>query len=238
MHTTMNMSLKTKPAIEPETLIKEHLTLVKKVALHLSYKLPKSIQLDDLIQVGMIGLIEAARRFDPSKEASFPTYARIRIRGTILDELRRNSWLPRSTQSQMREISRAIHTIENQTGREAPPQKIAAFLHVSLDEYHFMISSAQANDLLSFEDFNPDTFNIVQDGASPEGSVERCDLLSAIKNILQSFPEKERLVLSLYYLEDLNFKEVGEIMELGEARVCQLHSQAIARLRSRMSNTI
>ncbi|KTD10756.1 sigma factor 28 [Legionella gratiana] len=221
-----------------ETLVKNHALLVKRIAHHLLGRLPQGIQLDDLIQAGMLGLLEAARHYDSSKGASFETYAGIRIRGYILDEVRRNDWVPRSVHRNARLISEAVKYVEHRLGREAKDSEIAAELGVSLEEYHEMLQDSVSSHLYGFEDLGvtDDALQIDEECAStePHVNVFRNDLLKRLSEVIRGLPHKEKMVLSLYYEQDLNLKEIGEVIGVSESRVSQILSQATHRIKSRL----
>ncbi|WP_277619298.1 RNA polymerase sigma factor FliA [Legionella norrlandica] len=197
-----------------ETLVKTHATLVKRIAHHLLGRLPQSVQLDDLIQSGMLGLLEAAKHYDSSKGASFETYAGIRIRGHMLDEVRRNDWVPRSVYRNSRMISDAVRILEHKFGREAKDNEIAEELGISLDEYHDMLQDSVSSHLYGFEDLGVTDDVLYDDEAGnstePHANVMRNDMVRRLTEIIDGLPQKERLVLSLYYEHDLNLKEIGE----------------------------
>lgn len=219
-----------------EMLVKSHITLVKRIAHHLLGRLPHSVQLDDLIQAGMLGLIEAARHYDASKGASFETYAGIRIKGNILDEVRRNDWVPRSVYRNSRMIAEAVKKLEHRLGRAAKDAEIAAELGLSSAKYHEMLQDAVGSHLYGFEDLGvtEDVLRADGDVATPHVNVLQSDLMNLLTAVIDGLPPKERLVLSLYYEQDLNLKEIGEVIEVGESRVSQILSQAIHRIRARV----
>lgn len=221
-----------------EALIKTHALMVKRIAHHLLGRLPQSVQLDDLIQAGMVGLLEAVRHYDETKGASFETYAGIRIRGHMLDEVRRNDWVPRSVYRNARAISAAVKQVENRLGRDAKDHEVAAELGINLDDYHDMLNDSAGAHLYGFEDLGV-TDDVLKDdvmGAStePHINVIRADRTSHLSQVIDSLPKNERLVLSLYYEQDLNLKEIGEVLGVSESRVSQLHSQATHRIKSRL----
>jgi RNA polymerase sigma factor for flagellar operon FliA len=221
-----------------EALIKTHALMVKRIAHHLLGRLPQSVQLDDLIQAGMEGLLEAVRHYDETKGASFETYAGIRIRGYMLDEVRRNDWVPRSVYRNARTISAAVRLVENRLGRDAKDQEIAAELGISLAEYHEMLSDSNGAHLYGFEDLGV-TDDVLKDetlglSTEPHVNVLRADMKTHLTHIIDSLPKNERLVLSLYYEQDLNLKEIGEVLGVSESRVSQIHSQATNRIKARL----
>lgn len=220
-------------------LISQHAGLVKRIAHHLLARLHDSVQVDDLIQSGMIGLIEAAQKYDGSKGASFETYAGIRIRGAMLDEIRRGDWAPRSVHKNSRRIAEAIRNIENSKGRDAQEHEIAEYLDVSLSEYHSLLRDSASCRLFSYEDMldqNDNNDFIEGKDADPEGRLTRDHFQTALAQAIQTLPEREQLVLSLYYSDELNLKEIGSILDVSESRVSQIHSQAAQRLRGRLGD--
>ncbi len=225
--------------LEPlEILIEKHAPLVKRIAHHLLARLPKSILLDDLLQAGMIGLIEAAKNYNEEKGASFETYAGIRIRGTMLDEVRKGDWVPRSVHRNGREISEKIRKIEHQTGRDAKDHEVANALSMSLDDYHQRLADVSSSRLFALDDviFEEVTLSELVPGNSPDPfeDVQYETLKSKIAESIATLPERERLVLALYYQEELNLKEIGLILSVSESRVSQIHSQAMLRLQARL----
>jgi RNA polymerase sigma factor FliA len=222
----------------PDELVLRHGELVKRIAYHVVSRLPSHIEVDDLIQAGMIGLLNAAQNFEPTKGANFETYAGIRIRGAMLDEARRSNWTPRSTFRNAQQVSLAIRSIENRTGRDAKGPEIAGALGVSLDEYHRMVESAASSRILSYEQLagDPERASMLPDAPEdgPETVLEGDQFRDAMAAAIAALPERERLVLSLYYDQELNLREIGEILEVSESRVCQIHGQAVIRVRARL----
>jgi RNA polymerase sigma factor for flagellar operon FliA len=222
----------------PDELVLRHGELVKRIAYHVVSRLPAHIEVDDLIQAGMIGLLNAAQNFEPTKGANFETYAGIRIRGAMLDEARRSNWTPRSTFRNAKQVSLAIRSIENRTGRDAKGPEIAGALGVSLEEYHRMVESAASSRVLSYEQLagDPERASMLPDAPEdgPETVLEGDQFRDAMATAIAALPERERLVLSLYYDQELNLREIGEILEVSESRVCQIHGQAVLRVRARL----
>ncbi len=221
-----------------ESLMKAHASLVKRIAYHLSGRLPRSIQLEDLMQAGMLGLLEAARSHDEGKGASFETYATIRIRGFMIDEVRRNDWVPRSVYRNARTIAEAVRVIENRIGREATDHEVAQELAIGLDEYHEMLNDANGAHLYGFEDLGvtDDTLKDSSDSlaSEPHVNILRSDMRQQLQQVIQGLPASERMVLSLYYEHDMNLKEIGEVLGVTESRVSQIHSQATHRIKARL----
>ena len=220
-------------------LVEKYAPLVKKVAQHLLGRLPQTVMLDDLIQAGMIGLIEASQKFDDSKGASFETYASIRIRGAMLDEVRRYDWAPRSVHRNSRRVTDAIKQVEIRTGRDARDHEIAAEMGVTVEEYNHYIQDTAGTKLFSFDEItgNEDSSFELPDESSPipETAVEGGAFQEALAEAIAGLPEREQMVLALYYTEGLNLKEIGSVLNVSESRVSQIHSQAALRLRSRLS---
>ena len=218
--------------------LERYAPLVARIAHHLKGRLPERVEVDDLIQAGMMGLLEATQNYQQGHGAVFETFAGIRIRGAMLDEVRRNDWAPRSVYRKSRELSRAIGQIESRSGCEAKPAEIAAEMAISLDEYHRLLQDVRGARVLSVEELgHEDESGQEQLAATKEGgseTLQRLELREQLSEAIASLPQREGLVLSLYYDEELNLREIGEVLTVSESRVCQLHSQALGRLRSRM----
>ncbi|OAN18597.1 RNA polymerase sigma factor FliA [Photobacterium jeanii] len=223
----------------PQAFVMRYSPLVKRIAHHLMGRLPPSVQVEDLIQAGMIGLLEAQQNYDPTKGASFETFAGIRIRGAMLDDIRRGDWVPRSVYKNSRRITEAISVLESELGRDPNDQEIAAHLEMSLDQYYQALNDVNCGRLVGMDDLG-----VTEDAIANEESLDenlpfqgvvddnfRHSLAEAIKTL----PEREALVLSLYYDEELNLKEIGAVIGVSESRVCQIHSQAMQRLRAKLS---
>lgn len=218
-------------------LVARYTELVRRIAHHLLMRLPPSVQLDDLVQAGMMGLIEAARNFDGDKGASFETYAGIRIRGAMLDEIRRGDWVPRSVHRNARAIGDAVSEVERETGYEARDVDIARKLQVSVDDYHRMLNDVNCGRIVAMEDLGvSDDILAPDDSDRPDNNQQRSEFQGELANALKSLPEREGLVLSLYYDEELNLKEIGAVLGVSESRVCQIHAQAMVRLKKRLSD--
>ena len=219
-------------------LMQQHAGLVKRIAYHLAARLPASVEIDDLIQAGSIGLLEAARNFQGDRGASFETYAGIRIRGAMLDELRRGDWAPRSLHRRARDVESAMRAIEQETGREAKDSEIAERMGVSLNDYFEAVTDAARCQVLSTEGFAEDSegYDAPADDADPDGQVTRAEFQAELIKAIGSLPEREKLVMSLYYERELNLKEIGKVLDVSESRVCQIHGQALVRLRARLGD--
>ena len=221
-------------------LIERYAPLVKRIAYHLLGRLPANVQVDDLMQAGMIGLLEASKKYDASKGASFETFAGIRIRGAMLDEVRKGDWAPRSVHRNSRMVSDAIRRVEARTGRDAKDQEVAAELQLSLEDYYGILGDTLGSRLFSFDDLLQDgEHGAVHDESGvtqlePSRDLENERFQQALADAIANLPERERLVLALYYDEELNLKEIGEVLGVSESRVSQLHSQCAARLRARL----
>ena len=226
---------------EKTDLLTQYMPMVKRLAHHMMGRLPPSVEEDDMVQAGMIGLLDAISRYDEAQSAQFEAYAIQRIRGSMLDELRQSDWMPRSARQSMRKIEKAIGALQHQLGRQPKGSEIAASMKIPLAEYQAMLGDARGHQLLYFEDFGEsdeeDSFLDKQSGN--EGSMPLPQLLDAnlracIIAGIEGLPEREKLLMSLYYEEELNLREISEVFGVTEARVCQLHGQAIARIRTKL----
>ncbi len=227
-------------ACEPgrEDLVASHLHLVKRIACHLKARLPDSVQLDDLMQAGMIGLLEAQQNYDGSRGANFETFASIRIRGAMIDEVRRGDWTPRSVHRNGRQLDEAMRRAQARLGRPPQDREVAEELGVTLDDYFAMLNDAVGHKLVSFEE-------TVEGGDGPEAEghdlaalFESSAFREQLAEAIRTLPEREQLILSLYYDQELNLKEVGSVIGVGESRVSQLMSQATLRLRAHLKEWI
>ncbi|MCH4812249.1 RNA polymerase sigma factor FliA [Vreelandella neptunia] len=225
--------------IKQSELLTQYMPLVRRQALTLQVRLPASIELDDLIQAGMVGLLEALGRFDATQGATFATFASQRIRGAMMDELRTRDWLPRSVRRSARAVDSAVRQLEQQLGRAPEENEIALHLDMPLSEYQQLLNDTNSGQLLPFEE-------LVADGGEPVSNElsnspfeqlldgqQRQTLIDAI----EALPEREKLLMALYYQEELNLKEVGAVLGVTESRVSQLHSQAVSRLRARLHDS-
>ncbi|HCB42931.1 MAG TPA: RNA polymerase sigma factor FliA [Pseudomonas sp.] len=224
-------------AEQQDRLVEQYAPLVKRIAYHLLGRLPSSVQVEDLMQAGMIGLLEASRKFDFGKGASFETYAGIRIRGAMLDEVRKGDWAPRSVHRNTRMVSDAMRAVEARLGRDAKDHEVAAELDMSLEEYYAILSDTAGSKLFSFDDLLESGAPAdVQGGEEPLSGLQDERFRAALVEAIDGLPERERLLLSLYYDEELNLKEIGTVLGVSESRVSQLHSQCAARLRAKLTN--
>ncbi len=221
-------------------LVEQMAPLVKRIAYHFMARLPASVHVDDLIQAGLLGLLDAAKNFDDTQGAQFETYAIQRIRGSILDELRQADWLPRNVRKNLRRIEAAINMLEQRLGRMPKEQELADELQVPLDEFQHMLLESRGYQLLHYEDFQESEDSDFFDVFMTENQVGPLDVLEdqrfrrALVQAISVLPEREKIVMGLYYEQEMNLKEIGEVLGVSESRVCQLHSQAVARLRSRL----
>lgn len=222
-----------------EHLIHEYAPLVKRIAHHLLGRLPATVSVDDLIQSGMLGLLEAAKRFEPGRGASFETYVGIRIKGAMLDELRKGDWTPRSVHRSARKISETMRQLEHQLGRDPTDAEVAEAMGLSQTEYYNTLKDTRGSKLFHFTELSDDDGDAISKHAAEQEDlstrVEREAMFSSLVEAIESLPEREKLVLALYYTEQLNLKEIGEVLGVSESRVSQIHSQAALRLRSKMS---
>jgi RNA polymerase sigma factor for flagellar operon FliA len=230
---------------QKDKLILEYAPLIKFIAQKIAVRLPSNIELDDLISSGVIGLMDAIEKYDPTRDNKFKTYAEFRIRGAILDELRAQDWVPRSVRDKAKMLDRATLELESQLGRSANEEEVAAKLGMNMEEYFDLLNQVRPVSVLSIDDAA--TFSNV-DKKSILNILEGCKLnnpltqlnLKSVKEVvakaIEDLPERQRLVLSLYYYEDLNLKEIGKVLDVTESRVSQLHTQAILRLKTKLRN--
>ena len=225
---------------DADAQIMQYAPLVKRIAYHLLNKLPDSVLVDDLIQAGMLGLLEALKNYDCAQGASFETYAGIRIRGSMLDEVRRADWTPRSVHKKSRQVAEAVKYIENKTAEDAKPVDIAKHLDISIDEYNKILQDSASCRFFSVEELaqSGDHFldDCVEANAGPVDILSQDGFQQALVDAIGKLPERERLVVSLYYDEELNLREIGEVLGVSESRVSQISSQAMLRLRSRLAD--
>ena len=225
---------------DKNNLLTEHMPLVKRLAHHMKAKLPASVEVDDLIQAGMIGLLDAITRYEETHGAQFETYAVLRIRGAMLDELRSSDWLPRSMRQNMRKIEAAMSVLQQKLGHAPSESEVAKSLKLSLADYQDMLSDGGGHQLVYYEDFHDNEGNdsfldrYAVDDADPLRSLMDGDFRQAVIDAIDALPPREKILMGLYYEEELNLKEIGAVMGVSESRVSQLHTQAVARLRARL----
>ncbi len=221
-------------------IVGRHSELVRRIAHHLAARLPSNVEIDDLIQAGMIGLIEAARNFQSDQGATFETYASIRIRGSMIDAIRAGDWVPRSVHRRYRDVVAATRAIEQREGRAASAQEIASALGMSMDDYHHILQDASRGQLLSLDEYADEHDGEPRlehhDNITPARRFEVGAFRSALGDAIDNLPEREKMVLSLYYEQELNLREIGAVLNVSESRVCQIHGQAMLRLRSRLTD--
>ena len=228
--------------LDRNALIRQYQPLVRKLAHHMMARLPANVQVDDLIQVGLIGLSEALARFEATQGVQFETFATQRIRGAMLDELRENDWVSRGTRKSQREIEEAMRRLEHKLGRSPLESEIAAELGVNLADYQSLLAKVQGTQLIYIEDMNhgqddEDGFldrHMGDADADPLNVLRDSRLRSALVAAIKTLPEREQYIMSMYYEQDMNLKEIAAVLDVTESRVCQLHSQSIARLRAKM----
>ncbi|MDT0500550.1 MULTISPECIES: RNA polymerase sigma factor FliA [unclassified Halomonas] len=227
--------------IDQTQLIEQYLPLVRRQALALRVRLPASIDLDDMIQAGTVGLLEALQRYKTGQGASFATFANQRIRGAMLDELRSRDWLPRSVRRGARAMDAAIHRLEQRYGRPPEETEIAQALDISLEEYRRLLNDTNNGQLLPFEELMEEggegRLPAEDSQATPFAQLLDQEQRGRLVEAIEALPEREKLLMALYYQEELNLKEIGAVLGVTESRVCQLHSQAVSRLRTRLAET-
>ncbi|MDD2808702.1 RNA polymerase sigma factor FliA [Rhodoferax sp.] len=231
-----------KGQLDRNALIRQYQPLVRKLAHHMMAKLPANVQVDDLIQVGLMGLSEALSRFEATQGVQFETFATQRIRGAMLDELRENDWASRGTRKSQKDIEEAMRKLEHRLGRSPIESEIAKELGVSLVEYQSLLNKVRGTQLVYLEDMthNPDEEDSFLDRHLGDTQADPLNMLSdqrmrtALVAAIKNLPEREQYIMSMYYEEDMNLKEIAAVLDVTESRVCQLHSQSIARLRAKM----
>jgi RNA polymerase sigma factor for flagellar operon FliA len=221
-------------------LLELHAPLVKKLAHQLKAKLPPSVEVDDLIQAGMMGLLDAINRYEETHGAQFETYAVQRIRGAMLDELRNSDWLPRSIRQNARKVEDALQSLLQQLGRQPQENEVAQHMKISLADYQALLSECGGHQLIYYEDFHDDDGGHEHfldryqssDSDDPLQNLINGGFREAVVDSIRALPEREQILMGLYYEQEMNLKEIGAVMGVSESRVCQLHSQAVSRMRS------
>jgi RNA polymerase sigma factor for flagellar operon FliA len=230
-------------SLEMQGAMQAYAPLVKRLAYHLMAKLPASVQIDDIIQAGLLGLMDAITRFEQEQGVQFETYASQRIRGAMLDELRRNDWLPRSVRRLQRKIETALASLEQRLGRSPTEPEVATHLGVPLGEYQSMLGEARGCQLLHLDDMGDEdgdegSFAARQpsEDGDPLKALQDARFREALAGAIGKLPEREKLLMSLYYEQDLNFREIAAVLGVTESRICQLHTQAVSRLRAKLKD--
>ena len=230
-----------KGQLDLNSMLKQYRPLVRRLAHQMIAKLPANVELDDLIQVGMIGLTDALSRFDAAQGVQFETFATQRIRGAMLDELRGNDWMSRGSRRQQREIETAVHRLEQKLGRAPVESEIAAEMGLALTEYQELLGKVRGTQLVYLEDMSGDEGDndyldrhVGDETANPLAQLQDQRMREALVAAIKSLPEREQYVMSMYYEHDMNLKEIAAVLKVTESRVCQLHSQSIARLRVKL----
>ena len=229
--------------LDNAALLKQYSSLVRRLAHQMISRLPANVEIDDLVQVGMIGLSDALARFDASQGVQFETFATQRIRGAMLDELRGNDWMSRGDRRHQRSIEAAVHKLEHRFGRAPSESEIAQEMGMSLQDYQELLGKVRGTQLLYIEDISGDEDDanfldrhVVDESAGPLSRLQDQRMRQALVDAITLLPEREQLVMSMYYEQDMNLKEIAAVLGVTESRVCQLHSQSIARLRARLKD--
>jgi RNA polymerase sigma factor FliA len=232
-----------KGTLDRDAQLRQYSPLVHRLAHHMIAKLPASVEIDDLIQVGMVGLTEALSRFEPSQGVQFETFATQRIRGAMLDELREGDWMSRGSRKQQKDIEQAVQRLEQRLMRVPRESEIAQELGMSLEAYQEMLARVRGTQLVYLEDLGShggeedsflDRYLPAEAQSGPEAVLGDQRMRAALVEAIQKLPEREQYVMSMYYEHDMNLKEIAAVLGVTESRVCQLHSQSIARLRARL----
>ena len=230
-----------KGQLDLNSMLKQYSSLVRRLAHQMIAKLPANVELDDLIQVGMIGLTDALSRFDAAQGVQFETFATQRIRGAMLDELRGNDWMSRGSRRQQREIETAVHRLEPKLGRAPVESEIAAEMGLALGDYQELLGKVRGTQLVYLEDMSGDEGDndyldrhVGDETSNPLAQLQDQRMREALVAAIKSLPEREQYVMSMYYEHDMNLKEIAAVLKVTESRVCQLHSQCVARLRVKL----
>jgi len=232
---------------QKEELIREYSPLIKFIAQKIAVRLPPNIELDDLMSAGSIGLMDAIDKWDPTRDNKFKIYAEFRICGAMLDELRSQDWVPRSVRDKSKALDRTVAALENEIGRVPTEEEVSAKLNMPMEEFHDLVNQVRPVSLLSiddqptFSDSDKKSIANLLEGAKSGNPFNQLNL-KVVKDLvakaIEELPERQRLVLSLYYFEDLNLKEIGQVLQVTESRVSQLHAQAVIRLRAKLTVTL
>ena len=231
-----------KGQLDRNALIKQYQPLVRRLAHHMMAKLPPSVEVDDLIQVGLIGLADALTRYEAAQGVQFETFATQRIRGAMLDELRENDWMSRGSRKSQKDIEMAMRRVEHRLGHTPKESEIAAELGLSLVDYQTLLGKVRGTQLVYLEDMSrhgedDDTYldrHVADSDADPLNMLRDQKLREALVAAIKLLPEREQYIMSMYYEQDMNLKEIAAVLDVTESRICQLHSQSIARLRAKM----
>ena len=230
--------------LDREHMLRQYVPLVRRLAHHMIAKLPPNIELDDLIQVGMIGLSEALTRYQVAQGVQFETFATQRIRGAMIDELREGDWMSRGSRKSQKEIERAVQRLEQKLGRSPLESEIASELKMTLPDYQELLGKVRGTQLVYLEDLNGGADDgagfldrhVADETADPVNLLRDHRLRASLVDAIKTLPDREQYIMSMYYENDMNLKEIAAVLEITESRVCQLHSQSIARLRAKMRN--
>jgi RNA polymerase sigma factor for flagellar operon FliA len=232
-------------AVERDALIHETLPLIKHIAHRVAAKLPSNVELRDLINAGVLGLLDALDKFEPERNVKFKTYAEVRIRGAILDSLRNLDWAPRSLRKKSKDLERIYAELTQKLGRPATDEEVSEAMGEDLDDFHALVDQLHGLTVGSFETLNPDedgesylNYYADESGGDPYTRFETAELTAVLANAIDDLPEKERLVLSLYYYEEFTMKEIGSLLGVNESRVSQLHTKAMLRLRGKLAKSL
>lgn len=232
--------------LSPNEVIKQYTPLVKKIAHHMMLRLPSSVDVNDLIQEGLMGLHEASQRFDPIQGIQFETFVSQRVRGAMLDHLRSNDWASRSARKTQKEIKKAIQTLEHELGHNPKESEIAKKLNVNLPEYHELLASIQGTQIMYLEDLTKSDEDSPTDyldrhtspndasNETPLTILNDKEIRGALVSAIENLPLREQQIMNMYYVDDMNLKEIAKVLEVTESRVCQLHTQIITRLRAKL----
>jgi len=235
------------PLTLKEKIVLEHTPLIRYIVNRIAVRLPSHIDLDDLHNTGVIGLMDAIEKYDPEKNCKFKTYAEFRIKGAILDQLRSLDWVPRSVRQKSRRLERAYGEVEQRLGRQASEEEVADSLGLQIEKFHELMNQVRGISLVNLEEIRGTNqegdrtggfADIIEDVTSenPFASLKLAEMKRVVADTIGTLPEKERLVIALYYYEDLNMKEIGNILGITESRVCQIHTKSVLRLRAKLKS--